>query len=115
MRWFTSDFRAARPDVVERVRSWVLANDPKSYGRCREILATGVTELCHPEPPISKPTLVMTGENDSGSTPDMSHAIAAEIPGAETIIVPEIKHMGLLEHPARYIAPIQGFLERTLK
>lgn len=114
-RWFTSDFRTTYPDVVEKVRSWVLANDRKSYGRCREILATGVKELIRPEPPISKPTLVMTGENDSGSTPDMSHAIAAEIPGAETIIVPELKHMGLLEQPSRFTEPLQGFLDRTLK
>lgn len=114
-RWFTSEFRAARPDVVERVRAWVLANDRESYGRCREILATGVKELIRPESPISKPTLVMTSENDSGSTPVMSRAIASEIPGAETVIVPDLQHLGLLEQPGRFTEPLQEFLDRTLK
>lgn len=113
-RWFTPEFQATCPQMVERVRAWVLANDRESYGRCREILATGVKELIRPEPPISKPALIMTGENDSGSTPAMSHAIASEILGAETIIVPGLQHMGLIEQPNHFTEPLQEFLDRTL-
>lgn len=113
-RWFTPEFQANCSEMVERIRARVLSNDRESYGRCREILATGVKELIRPEPPISKPTLVMTGENDSGSTPAMSRMIASEIPGAETIIVPSLQHMGLIEQPSRFTEPLQEFLDRTL-
>ena len=79
-RWFTPGFLAAEPATVDRVRQGVLANDPAAYVRCRWVLANGVVELIRPDPPITVPALVMTCEHDSGSTPAMSHAIAAEIP-----------------------------------
>ena len=55
----------------------------------------------------------MTCENDTGSTPAMSHAIASEIQGAETIIVPELRHMALVEQPEFFAAPLLGFLDRN--
>jgi len=113
-RWFTEKFRLANTAVIQQVRNWVLANDPTDYALCRQVLATGVIELINPKPPITHPTLVMTCENDSGSTPNMSHGIAAEIGGAETIIVPKLKHMGLVEQPAQFINPVMRFLGKVL-
>jgi len=113
-RWFTPGFIAARPDVIERVRGWVLANDPVSYTQCRFVLARGVVELIRPDPPITAPALVMTCENDSGSTPAMSRAIASEIAGSECIIVPGLQHMGLVEEPALFTRPLLRFLDRVL-
>ncbi len=113
-RWFTPEFRAARPDVIALVRQWVMANDPAIYTQCRQVLASGVIELICPEPPIVHPTLVMTAENDSGSTPAMSHAIAAEINGAQTIIVPSLQHMALVEEPSQFTEPLLRFLDAAL-
>ena len=113
-RWFTPEFLTNHPDIIAMVRGWVLANDPVSYAECRQVLAHGVVELIRPDPPISHPTLVMTCENDSGSNPAMSHAIASEIPGAETIIVPRLQHMGLAEAPNLFTDPLLGFLDKAL-
>ena len=113
-RWFTPGFREAEPAVIETVRQWVLANEPRVYGLCRQVLAKGVVELIRPDPPIEAPALVMTAENDSGSTPAMSQAIAAEIEGAETVILPGLQHMGLVERPALFTGPILRFLDKTL-
>ncbi|MDC1287884.1 alpha/beta hydrolase [Gammaproteobacteria bacterium] len=110
-RWFTSEFRASHDDFVERVRGWVLANDPDIYAQCRQVLAAGVVELIRPQPPISHPTLIMTCEHDSGSTPEMSQAIASEIEGAGVIIVPNLKHMGLAENPSFFINALFEFLD----
>lgn len=112
-RWFTPGFRDARPEAIERVRGWVLANDHAVYARCRTVLAEGVLELIRPDPPIAAPTLVMTCENDSGSTPAMSRAIASEIAGAECIVVPRLQHMGLMEEPALFTGPLLRFLDRV--
>ena len=54
----------------------------------------------------------MTCENDSGSTPAMSHAIAAEIAGAEVQIVPTLQHLGLMEQPDLFSGPILEFLKK---
>ena len=98
-RWFTPQFLTNSPEMVARVRATVLANDPQSYTGHRQVLASGVTELIRPNPPLTAQTLVMTCEHDSGSTPAMSHAIAAEIAGAECVIVPGLQHLGLIERP----------------
>ena len=114
-RWFTPGFRISHPDAVARVRASVLANDPGNFARHRQVLAHGVKELIRPEPPITHPTLVITCENDTGSTPDMSRSIAAEIPGARVQIIPALQHLGLIEQPGLFIAPISDFLAQTTK
>ncbi len=110
-RWFTPQFRRDHADYIERVRGWVLANDPEIYAECRQVLAFGVTELIRPHPPIDKPSLVITCEFDSGSTPAMSQSIASEIAGAQVIIVPQLQHMGLVESPEFFLTAIAEFLE----
>ncbi|NNE64531.1 MAG: alpha/beta fold hydrolase [Gammaproteobacteria bacterium] len=113
-RWFTESFRQQNPGYIQQVRDWVLANNPADYADCRRVLATGVIELINPQPPIMHPTLVMTCENDSGSTPVMSHGIAGEIENADTIIVPCLQHMGLVEKPEVFIDPVTRFLKFAL-
>jgi len=113
-RWFTPEFRKSNPDEVARIGARAVANDPQAYAGCREVLAFGVTELIRPQPPISVPTLVMTCEHDSGSTPEMSQAIAAEIDGAQVVIVPGLQHMGLIENPPFFINAVAEFLEDEL-
>ena len=111
-RWFTPQFRQDAPDVVAGVRALVLANDPGNYTLHRQVLAQGVLELIRPAPPITVPTLVLTCEHDSGSTPAMACAIAAEIADAQTLIVPGLQHLGLIERPDLFLQPILRFLAR---
>ena len=113
-RWFTPEFMALRPKTVAQVRQWVLANNPVTYSQCREVLAKGVLELVRPDPPIESPALVITAENDSGSTPAMTQAIGSEIVSAETIIVPRLQHMGLVEEPPLFIEPVARFLDKVI-
>ncbi|MEM7562562.1 MAG: alpha/beta fold hydrolase [Pseudomonadota bacterium] len=110
-RWFTKAYIEDHGDFIQTVRDWVLANDTEVYAMCREVLAFGVPELIRPKPPITHPTLVITCEHDSGSTPAMSQAIASEIEDAQVIIVPELQHMGLSENPSFFITAIDEFLE----
>ena len=109
-RWFTPEFRQSSADVVAKIGALVLANDPDNYTRHRQVLASGVIELIRPVPPITAPTLVMTCEHDSGSTPAMAQAIASENAGAQTEIVPGLQHLGLIERPDLFIQPILQFL-----
>ena len=114
-RWFTPGFRTIHPDAVAQVRASVLANDPENFARHRQVLAHGVKELIRPEPLITHPTLIITCENDTGSTPGMSRTIAAEIPGARVQIIPALQHLGLIEQPGLFTAPISDFLAQTNK
>ncbi len=113
-RWFTPEFRHSNPQYIEQITQWVMANDPDNYTNFRKVLANGVIELIRPEPPIAIPSLVITCENDSGSTPAMSEAIASEIDGAQVLIIPALQHMGLVEKPELFLEPIESFLASTI-
>lgn len=111
-RWFTPSYLATGDGPV-LVRRWREQVDGESYAQTAWVLANGVVELTGRDGEITRPTLVMTCENDSGSTPAMSHDIAAEIDGAQTIIVPHLQHLGLMEDPAAFTAPLLTFLNEV--
>ena len=111
-RWFTPEY-LANSDGAEVVRHWRGLVDAESYAQTAWVLANGVRELIAPDPAVDAATLVMTCEYDSGSTPAMSHAIAAEIVGAEVVIVPHLQHLGLMEDPRAFTNPIMNFLQRV--
>jgi pimeloyl-ACP methyl ester carboxylesterase len=110
-RWFTPDYLAADNEGMELVKDWRMQVDSKSYAQAAWVLANGVRELIQSAPPLEHPTLVMTCENDSGSTPEMARDIAAEIQWSQNIVVPKLQHLGLMESPAAFIKPILKFLE----
>lgn len=114
LRWYTDAARAARPDLMELTRSWVLANDPKVYPRLYRILAEGIEEIVAPSPPIACPALVLTADEDHGNGPEMSAAIAAEIAGASLVILKGLRHMALAEAPAMVNRPVLDFLTEVL-
>ena len=111
-RWFTDGFRPSHPQMMDEVRGWILANRKDVYAPIYQVLVEGVTELVAPQPPITAPTLVMTGEEDYGNSPAMSRAIAAEIAGSELVILPGLRHMALAEAPELFNAKLLAFLSR---
>jgi len=113
-RWFTEPYRAANPEVMEQVRRWVLANWPDIYPAIYQVMAEADAELTQPISGIRCPTLVMTGDADPGSPPAMARRMADAIPGAEAVILPGLRHMGLAENPNQFNAPLIDFLNRAL-
>lgn len=110
-RWFTADFRTTNPEMMDEVRRWVTANRIEIYHTIYRVLADGINEIVAPNPPLTCPTLVLTGDEDYGNGPDMTHAIAAEISGAEAVILPGLRHMALAENPSAVNTPIRQFLD----
>ena len=48
---------------------------------------------------ITCPTLVLVGDGDAATPPALSQEIAAAIPGARLVVVPDCGHMSTLERP----------------
>ena len=118
-RWFTPEYLASEGLGPALVRQWRMEADAESYAQAAWVLAAGVRELTSPELIFDLPALVMTGEGDTGSTPAMAHAIAAQFRGearatAQTLIVPRLQHLGLLEQPELFTNPILDFLDRSV-
>ena len=112
-RWFTSGY-LTEGDGAGKVRKWREQVDPESYAQAAWVLANGVRELIAPATPIIAPTLIITCENDTGSTPKMAHDIASEIAASQTIIIPKLQHLGLMENPDAFSKPILKFLEEGI-
>jgi len=109
-RWYTDAAQATRPDLMDLTRHWVLSNKREVYVKLYRILAHGVDEIVAPNPPITVPTLVLTGDEDTGNGPEMSIAIATEIPRARLVILKGLRHMALAEDPQAVNRPVREFL-----
>ena len=109
-RWFTPHFATEHPEVLDRVRRWVLANDPAVYPLMYRVLAESDVELAEAAAQIRCPTLVATGDDDRGNTPDMARRLAAIVPGARCEILPGLRHMGLAEEPETFNRLMLAFL-----
>ena len=114
-RWFSEAFRKANPDMMNLVRDWVTANPIEVYHTIYRVLADGIDEITAPTPAISCPTLVITGDEDFGNGPEMTHAIAAEIDGAKALILPDLRHMALAEDPDAINVPLRQFLDQHVQ
>ena len=106
-RWFTDEFRAANPELLERYAARNMANDPRAYAAAYHVLAT--TDLADEAAGIRVPTLIVTGEGDVGSNPRMARLLHARIPGSRLEILSGLRHAILIEAPARVAPLLAGF------
>jgi (E)-2-((N-methylformamido)methylene)succinate hydrolase len=98
-RWFTPAFATANPGVIAAFRRRMETNDVRAYADAYEVFATADAELASACRAITCPTLVVTGADDPRSTPAMTNALAAAIPGARALVVPGVRHMLPVERP----------------
>jgi pimeloyl-ACP methyl ester carboxylesterase len=61
---------------------------------------------------VEAPTLVVTGEHDQPSVLAGSAAIAAGVPGAEAVEIPDAAHLPSLERPEAFEAAVLPFLAK---
>ena len=65
-------------------------------------------------PEISTPTLVIAGERDGFTPPERSRAMAAAIPGAELLEIPQASHTAPIERPHLVDNAVRDFLARRV-
>ena len=109
-RWFTDEFFAANPDIVERRLKQVVSTDPSVFMNVFRIYAG--TEMGPWLHEVTAPALVLTGENDGGSNPRLNRQIADTLPKAELVVLPHYRHSILVEAPEAVNAELIRFLDR---
>jgi pimeloyl-ACP methyl ester carboxylesterase len=107
-RWFTDEFRAANPKLLEDYAARNQANDPACYAAAYRVLAE--TDLADRLPEIRAKTLVMTGEHDQGSNPRMARLMHQRIKGSTLQILPVLRHSILVEAPDVVAGALGDFL-----
>jgi 3-oxoadipate enol-lactonase len=100
-----------RTDVVEEVRSMILANT--SIGMCGALLAlVSRTETTQSLPKINVPTLILVGEQDKTTPPELSEKMQQLIPNSELHKVPNAAHLSNLENPEEFNKHLLHFLRK---
>lgn len=111
-RWFTPGWAERHSDVVARLREDFLAVDPDGYAGCCE--AIGAMDLLDDLARVTVPTLVVAGADDPATPPVHAEAIAARVPGARLVVVPDAAHLGSVEQPAAVTALLAAHVSGAL-
>jgi len=109
-RWFSADFAAREPQVLEQIRRWVTGNDPDIYPLVYRLLVEADIGLEQAITGIRCPALVITGAEDFGNSPEMAQTMANLIPSARVEILAGLRHMALVENPAVVNRLLSDFL-----
>ena len=95
-RWLSEDFIKKNPDVYKKIYSNLEKNNPKDFLKCYEIFVNYIDDDSMLKK-INVDTLITTGQNDVGSTPEMSKNLSKMIQGSEFIEIKSGKHLCSIE------------------
>ena len=62
---------------------------------------------------ITCPALVLVGEHDILTPPDLAQEYAANIAGAQLVVIPGAGHLSNLEQPQAFLQAVNGFLQAS--
>ena len=91
-RWLSENFIKENPDVYKTIYSILEKNDRKDFLKCYEIFVNYIDDDSMLKK-IKINTLITTGENDVGSTPEMSKNLSKMIPGSKFVEIKGGKHL----------------------
>ena len=95
-RWLSEDFTKKNPDIYKKIYSILEKNKRLDFLKCYEIFVKYVDDDKMLKK-IDVNTLVATGENDVGSTPEMSKNLSKTIQGSKFIEIKKGKHLCSIE------------------
>ncbi len=109
-RWFTNKYSENNPDTYEKISSILSGNNMANFLRVYELFVKHKNDEDFKK--IQAKTLVMTGENDIGSTIEMSQQLNNVIKGSELKIIKDGKHLCGIECADEVNLTIKKFIEK---
>jgi len=95
-RWLSEDFSKKNPDIYKKIYSILEKNNRLDFLKCYEIFVNYVDDD-NMLKKINVSSLITTGENDVGSTPEMSKSLSKMIQGSKFIEIKKGKHLCSIE------------------
>jgi 3-oxoadipate enol-lactonase len=99
-RWFSDDFRKHYPTIIQKIAEGIEATSVNGFTGCCEAISHINTFDRLSE--ISCPTLIMVGEQDHGTPPEMARAMKERMPKAIFHTIPNAGHISNIEQPNRF-------------
>jgi 3-oxoadipate enol-lactonase len=109
-RWFPESFRQANPAVMDGVRKMIRRTSVQGYLGCAGAFM-GLA-LADRLPLIQARTLYVSGADDHrGGPPPLMAGLAAKVPGARHVSVPNAAHIANIQNPAGFNSVLVDFLK----
>jgi pimeloyl-ACP methyl ester carboxylesterase len=99
---------AAPADLIAEVAAIMAEVRPAGY--CTAAVALGNTDLSSRLSAIAVPTLVIHGQEDTVVPLQTGRELAASIPGARMVVLPDAGHVSNQEQPKAFNAAVRDFL-----
>ena len=94
-RWFTDEYLKKNPNTYNKISSILEENNMENFLKVYELFVSHKDNEKFEN--IKTKTLVMTGEGDAGSTPEMSENLSKVINNSIVKIIPKGKHLCSIE------------------
>jgi 3-oxoadipate enol-lactonase len=109
-RWFSDDFRARHPEVLERTTGIFVVNDVECYAASCELL--GAADARALLGSLTMPTAVVVGEEDYATPVVMARQLHDAIPHSTLSIISGARHLTPIEFPDHIAAELRGLVGR---
>ncbi|MDA7574012.1 alpha/beta hydrolase [Candidatus Pelagibacter sp.] len=110
-RWFTDKHLENNPGTYEKISSILSGNNMANFLKVYELFVNHKNDEDFKK--IQAKTLVMTGENDIGSTIEMSQQLNNVIKGSELKIIKDGKHLCGIECADEVNLSIKNFIDKN--
>lgn len=107
-RWFSKPCRQARKDVMERIGGDIRSTPVAGFVGCCQAIAT--IDVLDRLQEIDCPTLVLVGEQDQGTPPEMARQIQMNLRGSKLVAIPSAAHLSNVEQPKAFNEAVMSFL-----
>ena len=110
-RWFSEEFKAARPEVLEKIRKMIRRTTLEGYlGVTAAFLGLDLEDRL---PEIRARTLYVSGAEDKlGGPPELMKGLSEKVNGAKHVSVPKAAHIANIQNPEEFNQLLTDFLRR---
>ena len=112
-RWFSAEYIAAHPEVIADIRRGLESNHAPSFLVAYDLFCNSEPQLAGGLKTVKCPTLAMTGELDTGSTPAMVERMVRDLENGQSAIIPGGRHMMPMEMADEVNEVLLPFLSAT--
>jgi 3-oxoadipate enol-lactonase len=110
-RWFSDEFRARHPEVLERTLNVFVAADVDCYAASCRLL--GEVDARPYLPQFRMPVGIVVGEEDYATPVEMARGLHAAIPQSTLTIIPKARHLTPIEFPDMVAAELRALIGRA--
>jgi 3-oxoadipate enol-lactonase len=110
-RWFTEPYRNAQPAVMAKIGNDIRNTPVDGFAGCCDAIAN--IDVLDQLKEINCPSLVIVGDQDHGTPPEMARQIHANLRGSELLIIPSAAHLSNVEQPEAFNTALLLFLAKV--